>query len=178
MPDENISLCACGCGEPAPIIKKTERARGYIAGQPREFIHGHNRRKSGVAYLVDEGTGCWVWQRTINIFGYGVTSTSERHSIAAHRAYYEAEHGPVPDGMELDHLCRNRACVNPSHLEAVTKFVNVRRGDRCKLDVEKVREIKRLIRAGESQARIAGRFGVVRATISDISRGRTWGDVQ
>ena len=178
MPTESTTLCGCGCGEQTPIIKKTERARGYIAGERRKFIHGHNPRKSGVPYLVDEDSGCWVWQRSINADGYGVTSTPQRHSVGAHRAYYEEHHGPIPAGLEIDHLCRNRACVNPAHLEAVTKLENVRRGTRPKLDVARVREIKTCLRNGEPHHLIAERFGVVRHTIGDISRGRIWGDVR
>lgn len=60
--------------------------------------------------------------------GYG-NFYYERHNVAAHRFAYELEVGPIPDGLQIDHLCRNRACVRPSHLEPVTQFENWRRGE-------------------------------------------------
>ena len=73
------------------------------------------------------GLGCWIWLRGFGSKGYGVLATSEIRSYA-HRYLYEQMVGPVPDGLVLDHLCRNHPCVNPEHLEAVTQHENVRRG--------------------------------------------------
>jgi hypothetical protein len=69
---------------------------------------------------------CWLWKGGHNVHGYGVLSV-KRRSVYAHRLAYEIACGPVPKGLELDHLCRVRNCVNPGHMEAVTHKENVKR---------------------------------------------------
>ena len=77
--------------------------------------------------VVPAGSGCWEWLGATWKRGYGKFTTGSRR-VSAHRWGYEQMVGPVPAGHELDHLCRNHACVNPDHLEPVTHLVNVRRG--------------------------------------------------
>lgn len=70
---------------------------------------------------------CWIWLTNINPNGYGQFTISKKTRFT-HILAYEWIVGKVPFGLELDHLCRNRACCNPSHLEPVTRSENIRRG--------------------------------------------------
>ena len=70
--------------------------------------------------------GCWQWTGTLTWGGYGQISRNRRNTTA-HRAMWEHMVGPIPDGMVIDHLCLNRQCVNPEHMEVVTYSENNRR---------------------------------------------------
>lgn len=77
----------------------------------------------------DPETGCWVWTDALNTNGYGVVWDPEKkRQLKAHRVAYEELVGPIPDALTLDHLCRNRACINPAHTEPVSRGENVLRG--------------------------------------------------
>lgn len=81
---------------------------------------------------------CWLWQAHIMTNGYGLFSPTHERPVLAHRFAYQEMKGSIPDGLQLDHLCRNRACVNPAHLEAVSARVNVLRGEgRCAVNAAK-----------------------------------------
>jgi hypothetical protein len=78
---------------------------------------------------VDQVTGCWVWTRAKGGGGYGAYQLGRGIGMrGAHIVAYCALVGPVPNGLQLDHLCRNRPCCNPMHLEPVTGRENIIRG--------------------------------------------------
>lgn len=75
-------------------------------------------------------SGCWLWTARLNRNGYGMfMDPDSKRSRVAHRYAYEVARGPIPEGLQLDHLCRVRHCVNPDHLEAVTQRENLLRGE-------------------------------------------------
>ena len=75
----------------------------------------------------EPNTGCWLWTGAVQGGGYGVFDIDERTGLA-HRAAYRIFKGPIREGLQIDHLCRVRCCVNPDHLEPVTHAENLRRG--------------------------------------------------
>lgn len=125
-------LCECGCGNSAPIAVRTSTKKGHVRGMPVRFIVGHQyaaKRKSTRYIPEDRGyaTSCWIWKMCKTWDGYGRVRHGGIFSYA-HLVLWEEQNGQVPLGLQLDHLCRVRDCVNPSHLECVTSAENTRRG--------------------------------------------------
>lgn len=98
-----------------PMPYSAEYVREHIQARIAIEDHGHE-------------TPCWIWQKGITGSGYatGRPAGCTTHGLM-HRRSYEASVGPIPDGLVLDHLCRQTACVNPAHLEAVTQSENMLR---------------------------------------------------
>lgn len=82
---------------------------------------------------------CWEWQGGRTQTGYGNSSymddTGKQRCIKAHRLSYQTFVGPIPEGLTLDHLCENKACINPAHLEPVPNGVNARRSPRTRASI-------------------------------------------
>lgn len=89
-----------------------------------------DRQRFENSYMADPNSGCWIWAGQEKK-GYGYfwlpAHPSERKKVAAHRVSYQSFRGVIPDGYQIDHLCKNTFCVNPLHLEAVTQQENIAR---------------------------------------------------
>lgn len=123
-------------------------------------------------------SGCWLWLSQRDGGGYPFMCVEGRGRTRkfkkAHRLSYEEFVGKIPAGLDLDHLCRNRACINPQHLEPVTRAVNVQRGLLAKRSPETIEQVRELARSGMKQREIMQKFNLPQSTTSHIMRGETW----
>ena len=133
--------------------------------------------------VIDAPSGCWLWTGRKDRTGYGRMNVAGR-SEAAHRVSYRTFRGPIPPGLVLDHVCRTRACVNPDHLDPVSRSENMRRAaehgawagthtSRRRTPAE-VLEIVAALEAGETRTALARRLGLSYSMIADIDRGQSW----
>lgn len=120
------------CDRPAKARGMCVRhyARWYKAGG-KALVNSYSKYKDPLEKLweftvVNTETNCWEWQRGLSDYGYGRVRLGHRRAFA-HVIGWEQMRGPVPEGLELDHLCRNSRCWNPDHLEPVTHQENMRR---------------------------------------------------
>lgn len=87
----------------------------------------NERQRENFWAKVNKTPTCWVWTASRGTQGYGKFRVGKAH-LGAHRVAYLEEIGEIPDGLVLDHLCRNTSCVNPAHLEPVSEQENILRG--------------------------------------------------
>ncbi|KKM92710.1 hypothetical protein LCGC14_1215860 [marine sediment metagenome] len=98
-------------------------ANGEIMGRMFAKEQTQPSKKSPWQFSVDKNTGCWQWLRAITPKGYA--NCHMKNETRAHRAYYRLLKGTIPEGLVVDHLCRNRGCVNPAHLRVITNKENL-----------------------------------------------------
>lgn len=110
-------------------------ARTYCPGHHWQLMKGRDltpilRMNSTERFwsYVEKSDRCWGWSGPMNGDGYGKFSIGTK-KVSAHRFSYELLVGSIPDGMEIDHSCRVRSCVNPAHLQAATRKQNVENVD-------------------------------------------------
>jgi hypothetical protein len=96
---------------------------------------------------VDKTPTCWLWTAAKVSRGYGIITGGSPafKQLSAHRVSYELANGLIPEGLVIDHLCRVKACVKPTHLEAVPQSVNVARGDSPMLTAQRNRQKAKLV---------------------------------
>lgn len=126
-----MSDAACYIGQTAPLLAtRSTTSGGVMSAIDREKVLARFWIKVNPCGPVHPvlGTACWLWKAGRHRGGYGEFWAGE-YTVYAHRFAYESSVGPIPDGLKVDHLCRVRACVNPSHLEPVTNRENTLRGD-------------------------------------------------
>ena len=104
--------------------------------------------------IPEPNSGCWLWTGARDPKGYGLCRFPLGDAVIlqrAHRVVYQIERGAIPVGLEIDHLCRNPSCVNPDHLEPVTRRENTLRGNSPKLSAERMKRNRTwLLRKGKA----------------------------
>jgi hypothetical protein len=147
---------------------------------------GNTRRKSLQqrfdAKVKKVANGCWLWTGVLNLAGYGMIAppgglgktavNKKAQPLLAHRVSYELHVGPIPDGIYLDHLCRQPRCVNPAHLDITTPAQNSLRGERRKWSEAQVAECRRLRAEGLTLYKIQDRTGIPHQTVWTFISGK------
>jgi hypothetical protein len=123
---------------------------------------------------VDRSGDCHIWTGATDKDGYGrFYWDRNKPSIPAYQAAWILANGPIPQGLEPDHLCRNRLCVRVEHLELVTSQINTTRA-LAKLTEDQVRQIRTDLTNGVSKASLARIYGVSFMTIKHIQIGKNY----
>lgn len=115
-------------------------------------------------------TPCWIRVGCTTNKGYGQVSIGGKREYA-HRAMYEQEVGPIPPGLQLDHLCRQPKCIRPDHLEPVTHAKNLQRGNGTKLTEDQVRTIREVPVGLFTTKELASMYGISESHMSRVRRG-------
>ena len=126
-------------------------------------------------FVVDHDTGCWVWTGPTNKAGYGVMLRLHGQAHLAHRAFYEFFFGELDHSVPVHHLCRNKACVNPAHMEGTPQHIHSRIHAGTQLTSRDVNLIRWLVVHKEMTAReISLEYGFSLAATEGVVSGKSW----
>lgn len=167
-------LCKCGCDQRTTLARWSHTGNGYVRGQPKDWVIGHNARKFHDGYAVRDcgfETPCWIWTGRVDLkTGYGWTRRTGVDA-QAHRVIYQETYGPLPPGhvVQLHHRCERPPCVNPEHLEPLTP------SQHRLAHSPMTTEMAALIRASDkTQAALARELGISTGLIYLIRNNRSW----
>ena len=189
-------LCACGCGQCAPLATRGRSKLGQVKGHPLRYVHGHTGGRAALSAAerlwdwveIRSAHECWPWTGH-TIHGYGALSTANGGHAKAHRVAYEIAKGPIPPGLLVLHSCDNPPCCNPDHLSVGTTQQNSREAAERnrmvygedhinhKLTEADVRHIRLAVTQGANVGQLARQFGVATPTIRKAASGATWARV-
>lgn len=146
--------------------------------------------------IKDNKEDCWYWTAGRDTAGYGQFYLSSHQPVRAHRIAYEMTKGPIPEGLQVQHLCNNRRCCNPNHLELGDNSKNQQYMIKCGRDNKAIgkdhgntiitddqaREIHRLYEVAGRPVELkwqftepmAQKYGITKQTVGNIIRGKTW----
>lgn len=119
------------------------------------------------------GAACIDWQGGTNSTGYGCAKVNGR-TVLTHRVAWEAANGPIPDGMQIHHVCRNRLCQNVAHMELHDVRNHAGAGGHGKLTQADADRIRGLLGAGHRGMDVAEAFGISKQQVCNIKAGRCW----
>ena len=123
--------------------------------------------------FVIEETGCWRWVFPLSR-GYAQINIKQYKRVPAHRAFYEEVFGKMDKDLDADHICKNRWCVNPYHIQPLSRIANCRRGSRSKLTLEAANQIRADRASGYNTYRLAQKYHVDRKTIYRVLVKNEW----
>lgn len=180
--------CHCGCGQLTPISDKTDLAKGYVKGEPMQYIARHSARgRVKFETLADAfwnyckrgaPNECWEWTGTTAGFGHGKFRFRDQQ-LKAHRISWILHNGLIPPDLNVLHKCDNPPCCNPRHLFLGTNADNHADMDDkgrgvTHLKTDDIVAIRERAANGEPHAFVAKEFGVNRTTIWRIATRKGW----
>lgn len=186
-------LCKCDCGNHKELnVRNLKYGKTQSCGCLRSIKNIGYDEKMRIKLLksieIDEN-GCWNWKKSKHRQGYG-NFPYKRKILLAHRASWILFKGDLNENVLVCHKCDNCSCVNPDHLflgnqqDNMKDMFNKKRKNHkgeshpgCKLNKDKILEIKKLLQEGLSQSKIAKKFSIKQTTVSSIKLGKIWKEI-
>lgn len=182
--DENMSTSAIGSSlgvSQRHVFRMLKKEGVCLRPRVASIIDGSDYRLEG-KFMPEPNSGCWLWDGTTNVDGYGAIVVDGKR-MKAHRVSYVVHKGPIPNGMKILHKCDVRQCINPDHLRLGTDSENQQdmkmkrrsthgeRSKNAKLNEDAVRRIRS---SNIPSKELANEYGVSSVTINKVRRKEIW----